>query len=116
MSNLPLNAKNAALGATVVQRRVVFRTWAPRATQVSVIGDFSGWQPSKAGLLQSVGDGTWAGVIPGLDLDTPYDNWVNPWVAGNGGQIWAGGPALHSMPASASVVIPANGFCVFAQG
>ena len=23
-----------------------------------------------------------------------YDNWVNPWATGNGGQIWAGGPPL----------------------
>ncbi len=72
MSNLPLNANNAALGATVVPGGVVFRTWAPRANQVYVIGDFSGWKPSKAGLLQAFGDGTWAGIIPGLGLNTPY--------------------------------------------
>ena len=33
-----------------------------------------------------------------------YDNWVNPAPAGNGGQIWAGGPPLHGLAASASVV------------
>jgi 1,4-alpha-glucan branching enzyme len=43
-----------------------------------------------------------------------YDGWVNPQVAGNGGQIFADGPAMHGLPSSASVVLPANGFVVFA--
>ena len=45
-----------------------------------------------------------------------YDHWVNPAVAGNAGQIWAGDGPRDGMPASAPVVIPANGFCVFARG
>jgi len=44
-----------------------------------------------------------------------YDNWVNPMVAGNGGGIGASGPPLHGFRASANVVIPANGFVVFAR-
>jgi 1,4-alpha-glucan branching enzyme len=44
-----------------------------------------------------------------------YDNWVNPLAAGNGGSVSADGPALHGLPSSASVVIPANGFVVFAH-
>ena len=44
-----------------------------------------------------------------------YDNWVNPIVAGNGGSIEADGPAMHGLPNSASLVIPANGFVVFAR-
>jgi 1,4-alpha-glucan branching enzyme len=44
-----------------------------------------------------------------------YDNWVNPIVAGNGGGIFASGPALHGFQASANIVIPANGFVVFAR-
>ena len=44
-----------------------------------------------------------------------YDNWVNPIVAGNGGGINASGPPLHGFPASANIVIPANGFVVFAR-
>ena len=42
-----------------------------------------------------------------------YDHWVNPLVAGNGGQIDAGGTALHGFPASAALVIPANGVLLF---
>jgi 1,4-alpha-glucan branching enzyme len=44
-----------------------------------------------------------------------YDNWVNPIVAGNGGGINATGRPLHGFPASANIVIPANGFVVFAR-
>jgi 1,4-alpha-glucan branching enzyme len=44
-----------------------------------------------------------------------YDNWVNPWVAGNGGGIWANGGPLHGLPASAGIVIPANSILVFAR-
>lgn len=44
-----------------------------------------------------------------------YDNWVNPIVAGNGGGINASGPPLHGFRASASIVIPANGFVVFSR-
>ena len=44
-----------------------------------------------------------------------YDNWVNPIVAGNGGGINASGAPLHCLPASANIVIPANGFIVFAR-
>jgi len=44
-----------------------------------------------------------------------YDNWVNPVVAGNGGSIWADAIPMHGLPASASIVIPANGMLVFAR-
>jgi 1,4-alpha-glucan branching enzyme len=44
-----------------------------------------------------------------------YDNWVNPIVAGNGGGINASGPPLQGFQVSANIVIPANGFVVFAR-
>jgi 1,4-alpha-glucan branching enzyme len=44
-----------------------------------------------------------------------YENWVNPSVAGNGGGISASGPPLHGFQASANILIPANGFVVFAR-
>jgi 1,4-alpha-glucan branching enzyme len=44
-----------------------------------------------------------------------YDNWVNPWVAGNGGRVQAEGPPMHGFSSSASVAIPANGVVVFAR-
>jgi 1,4-alpha-glucan branching enzyme len=45
-----------------------------------------------------------------------YDNWVNPVVAGNGPGVFAGGPPFHDLPASADLVIPANGLLVFIRG
>ena len=47
-------------------------------------------------------------------IATSYDNWVNPIAAGNGSGVNADGPPLHGLPCSANVVIPANGFVVFA--
>jgi 1,4-alpha-glucan branching enzyme len=44
-----------------------------------------------------------------------YDNWVNPWGAGNGGGIQAEGGPMHGLPASASLVIPANSVLVFVR-
>jgi 1,4-alpha-glucan branching enzyme len=44
-----------------------------------------------------------------------YDHWVNPIVAGNGGGVDANGPPMHGLPCSATIVIPANGFVVFAR-
>jgi 1,4-alpha-glucan branching enzyme len=45
-----------------------------------------------------------------------YDNWVNPMVAGNAGGVEAEDVPMHGLPASASVVIPANGVVVFVKG
>jgi 1,4-alpha-glucan branching enzyme len=44
-----------------------------------------------------------------------YQNWVNPWTAGNGGSIFANGPARDSFSSSATIVIPANSILVFAK-
>ena len=45
-----------------------------------------------------------------------YDHWVNPEVAGNNGGIYAIDGPLHGLPASAAIIIPANGVLVFARG
>ncbi len=45
-----------------------------------------------------------------------YDNWVNPWVAGNGTGVHVDGGPMHGFAASASVVIPANAVLAFARG
>ncbi|HTZ17769.1 MAG TPA: alpha-amylase family glycosyl hydrolase [Dissulfurispiraceae bacterium] len=44
-----------------------------------------------------------------------YDNWVNPWVAGNGGGIHANGNGMHGLPFSARIIIPANGILIFSR-
>ena len=44
-----------------------------------------------------------------------YDHWVNPWVTGNGGGVYASGNGMHGLSASAALHIPANGLLVFAR-
>lgn len=55
--------------------------------------------------------GLWLEVLNG-DI---YDNGGNPNPVGNGGSIHADGPPAHGLPCSAAIVIPANGFLVFAR-
>jgi 1,4-alpha-glucan branching enzyme len=43
-----------------------------------------------------------------------YDHWVNPWVQGNGGAIFAHSAGQHGFAQSANVTIPANSLLVFA--
>ncbi len=57
------------------------------------------------------GPGRWVEVF---NSDV-YDNWVNPIVAGNGDGVDADGGPMHGLPSSAGLVIPANGFVVFAR-
>jgi len=42
-----------------------------------------------------------------------YDQWVNPYVTGNGGHVDANGGPMHGFGQSASVNIPPNGILVF---
>ena len=44
-----------------------------------------------------------------------YDNWVNPWMVGNGGGIDATGRGVHGLPCSARITIPANSILIFAR-
>jgi 1,4-alpha-glucan branching enzyme len=75
-------------------------------------------------VVATLADTTWYNYAIGFPQPGPwlevfnsdvYDNWVNPMVAGNGGGIFASGTPLHGFPASANVVIPANGVVIFAR-
>ncbi len=93
-------------------RVVVFQRWVEGAgNDVMVAATLSetNWYGYRIGFP---GAGEWKEVF---NSDV-YDNWVNPAVAGNGGGVYASGPPLHGLAASAAIVIPANGFVVFARG
>jgi 1,4-alpha-glucan branching enzyme len=63
------------LGAHLVEqdghRGVRFAVWAPNARNVSVIGDFNGWDPTRHP-MQSSSAGVWDAFIAGLPADTIY--------------------------------------------
>lgn len=44
-----------------------------------------------------------------------YDDWINPAADGNGGAIYADSRPLYGLPASAKIVIPANGILIFTR-
>lgn len=57
------------------------------------------------------GGGVWCEVF---NSDV-YENWANPNVAGNGGQIVAESQPLHEFIHSAALVLPGNALLVFAR-
>lgn len=63
------------LGAHLAERGGVagvrFAVWAPKAREVSVIGDFNGWQPGVTPLALRQ-EGLWEGFVPGLKAGERY--------------------------------------------
>lgn len=54
------------------ERGVYFAVWAPDAHDVSVIGDFNGWQRNLHNLQPSGSSGIWEGFITGIGKGTLY--------------------------------------------
>ncbi|KPL12096.1 MAG: 1,4-alpha-glucan branching protein [Bacteroides sp. SM23_62] len=46
----------------------VFREWAPNATRIFLIGEFTGWEESTEWELRSAGNGNWELVLPAESL------------------------------------------------
>ncbi len=54
-----------------------FAVWAPNARQVSVIGDFNGWnRDTHALFVRQDGSGIWEGFIAGVGQDFIYKYWI----------------------------------------
>jgi 1,4-alpha-glucan branching enzyme len=66
------------LGATIVPGGgVTFRTWAPAATAVYVLGQFNNWKIEDPGfLLVKNSAGVWSGFVPNAGDGTEYKFWV----------------------------------------
>jgi 1,4-alpha-glucan branching enzyme len=93
-------------------RVIAFQRWVAGAGQDCVVVATlkeSTWWGYRIGFPSA---GRWVEVF---NSDV-YDNWVNPQVAGNDGGVTAEWIPAQGMPASANVVIPANGVVVFARG
>jgi 1,4-alpha-glucan branching enzyme len=92
-------------------RVIAFQRWVVGAGQdcvvVATLAE-STWWGYRIGFPSA---GRWVEVF---NSDV-YDHWVNPQVAGNAGGVTAEWIPVQGMPASASIVIPANGVVVFAR-
>ena len=53
-------------------RGPTFAVWAPNAVEVSVIGDFNGWDPRAHPLQPQGTSGIWAGTVPGVGPGSIY--------------------------------------------
>ncbi len=81
-----------------------FGVWAPRAQQVQVIGDFSGWWPDDGIPLSREDDGVWTGLAPGAVAGQRYRYRV---LGSNGQWVYRSDPlafATECPPANASVL------------
>jgi 1,4-alpha-glucan branching enzyme len=77
-----LIGRDAPMGATLLDDGALFRTWAPAARDVYVVTakaateNWSEWTPDTSNRLLALGDGTWAGFVPGMTDGEPYLFWV----------------------------------------
>jgi 1,4-alpha-glucan branching enzyme len=60
-----LGEKNGRLG-------VHFAVWAPNATELTVVGDFNGWNPRSNALESRGATGIWEGFVPDVDAGARY--------------------------------------------
>jgi 1,4-alpha-glucan branching enzyme len=84
---------------------VHFAVWAPNARQVTVIGDFNGWDRSTHGLCPIASSGIWEGFIPGLQRGVLYKYFIES--VHNGYQVEKTDPFSHYYelaPKTASIV------------
>lgn len=73
------------LGAHYSEKETVFRVWAPNAKEVSVIGDFNGWDIFKNKMTRISNEGIWEVVIQNVKeydcyqyaILTNDNNWIN---------------------------------------
>ena len=90
------------LGSHFEGKKVIFRTWAPNAESVSVVGDFNGWD-SNANKMENT-NGIWETEIEGLQSGAYYKYSVK----GHDGNICfkADPYAIHSQtaPETASIL------------
>ncbi|WP_418666462.1 1,4-alpha-glucan branching protein GlgB [Allofournierella sp.] len=91
------------------ERGVVFRTWAPHARAVSVVGDFNRWVPGSHP-MQKLEDGVWEAFIPGIQEYDVYKYCITS--AGDELLFKADPYALHAetRPSNGSKVYDIGGY------
>ncbi len=82
--------------------RTVFRVWAPNAAEVSVVGDFNGWQPDYNKMAKITDGGIWEAFADNVKL---FDNYKYRIVTFDGRELAKADPyGFHTetRPATAS--------------
>ena len=97
------------LGSHPIEKDGVFGTyfavWAPAAREVSVVGDFNGWQPETHRLMARTDEsGIWEGFIPSLRRGEIYKYHIHSW---DGRSLLKGDPyaRLWEVPPQTASVI-----------
>ena len=71
-----------------------FRTWAPNAQAIHLVGDFNNWQEGKTPMIRISDSGIWEVVVTGVSVEQRYKFSI---VASNGERILKADPfAFHS--------------------
>ncbi|SEO78787.1 alpha amylase C-terminal domain-containing protein [Mucilaginibacter sp. OK283] len=60
------------MGANLLHNGASFRVWAPNAKSVYITGDFNSGKPEDGNLLNQIGNGHWAGFVPGVSDRQQY--------------------------------------------
>ncbi|MCC6809906.1 MAG: 1,4-alpha-glucan branching protein GlgB [Deltaproteobacteria bacterium] len=95
------------LGAQITDKGVELSVWAPNAEQVSVVGDFNGWDRKSHPMQPKSGMGLWHTFVPGLGKGTKYKFFIRSRF--NGYEVEKADPFAHhaeTAPRTASVVWP----------
>lgn len=76
---------------------VRFAVWAPDAVEVSVVGDFNGWNPSANPLARQSDGEIWVGFVDGLEREAIYKYSIRPQGAGPNDRLLKADPyALYA--------------------
>jgi len=94
-----------------IDRVIGFQRWVEGVGQDVVIVESLNESTFFGYVVGFPGNGRWREIF---NSDV-YDHFVNPIVAGNGGEVFANGSGAYGLPFSASIVIPANGLLVFTR-
>lgn len=98
------------LGCHLTAEGALFRVWAPRATQVSVVGDFNGWNKENNPMVCLADSGIWECFVPGI---RQFDNYKYCLVAADGRELLKADPfAFHceTRPQTASKAYDLSGY------
>ena len=98
------------MGAHTYGNETVFRVWAPNAQDVSVVGDFNGWDDNAHNMVKISNDGIYECTISGLKC---FDNYKYSILSSDGQRYLRADPyAFHSetRPSTSSKLYDIEGY------